>query len=304
MRRPLSPGKRLAIVLHWLAQGSSYSELAALYAVGKSTVVSIVHTLVDELRQRLVPEAIRFPTGQELEQVMVDFEDLCGVPMCAGALDGTFMGIKKPTEYGDTYFCYKKFIAIIVLACVDARGIFTSVNAGRPGSVGDSYTYRHSEMYKRIKQGEWLGHPQRTIEGDTIKPFLVADAAFPLEAICMKCYDVPQTPQARSFNYSLIRTRRVVEQAFGRLKGRWRIMDGRCATRDPVFARKIAVVCCALHNICERHKCTFEDGWLPDESAYISNTPTHLQTSAVVGAASNIREVLAKHIHKHRPAPH
>ena len=61
MRQPLTPGKRLAIVLHWLAQGSSYSELAALYAVGKSTVVASVHDIIDELRQRLAPDAIRFP---------------------------------------------------------------------------------------------------------------------------------------------------------------------------------------------------------------------------------------------------
>ncbi len=59
----------------------------------------------------------------------------------AGALDGTFMPIKKPEEFGDTYFCYKKFCAMLVLGCVDARGIFTYVNAGRPGSVGDSYAF-------------------------------------------------------------------------------------------------------------------------------------------------------------------
>ena len=64
-----------------------------------------------------------FPTASELEQVMVDFEALCGLPFCAGALDGTFMPIKKPEEFGDTYFCYKKFCSIIVLGCVDARGI-------------------------------------------------------------------------------------------------------------------------------------------------------------------------------------
>ena len=63
-RQPLTPGKRLVIVLHWLAQGSSYFELAALYAVGKSTVVAGVHDLIDELRQRLAPDAIRFPNSQ------------------------------------------------------------------------------------------------------------------------------------------------------------------------------------------------------------------------------------------------
>ena len=75
------------------------------------------------------------------------------------------MPMKKPSEFGDTYFCYKKFTAIIVLACVDARGIFTYVNAGRPGSVGDSYTYRHSIMIRKIASGEWLAHSPRTIAG-------------------------------------------------------------------------------------------------------------------------------------------
>jgi hypothetical protein len=51
--------------------------------------------IINELCFKLVSDAIRFPTGQELDQVIADFEDLCGVPMCAGALDGTFIRIKK-----------------------------------------------------------------------------------------------------------------------------------------------------------------------------------------------------------------
>ena len=303
LRRPLVPTKRIAIVLHWLAQASSFSELAALYAIGKSTVATIVHEGVTILRERLVPEVILFPTGQELDQVMVDFEALCGLPCCAGALDGTFMAMKKPSDFGDTYFCYKKFIAIIVLACVDARGIFTYVNAGRPGSVGDSYTYRHSLLFQKIASGEWLGHSPRTISGVNVKPFIVADSAFPLSSTCMKCYEVGQPAYRRSFNYSLIRMRRVVEQAFGRLKGRWKIMDGKCSLKDPVFVRQVAVVCCALHNMCERHQCPFEPGWLPDESSYINTTPPNLQVTTVIGSAASVREALARYIHHTRPAP-
>ena len=130
LRQALPQAKRLAIVLHWLAQASSFAQIAALYAIGKSTVVAVVYQGIDVLHVKLVPEAIRFPTGSELEQVMVDFEALCGLPCCGGALDGTFMPIKKPAEYGYTYFCYKRFNAIIVLGCVDASGIFTYVNSG------------------------------------------------------------------------------------------------------------------------------------------------------------------------------
>ena len=304
MRRAIPATKRIAILLHWLAHSSSFSQLAVLYALGKSTIVSIVHEGIDILCKGLVPQAIKFPTGSELSQVMVDFEALCGLPFCAGAIDGTFMPIKKPKAFGDTYFCYKKFCSIIVLGCVDARGIFTYVNSGRPGSVGDSYTYRNSMLHENIESGEWLSHPPRLIEGVQVKPYLVADAAFPLSQTCMKCYEDSGSTQGckRSFNYSLIRTRRVVEQAFGRLKGRWQIMNGTCRINDPLFARRIAMVCSALHNVCERNNCPFEIGWLPEESAYVQITPDNAQ-SASSSVASSVRDAVAKYIHRHRPAP-
>lgn len=268
MRQSVPYAKRFAILLHWLAQGLSFAQLSALYGVAKSTAVSIVHEGVTMLLRCLVPVSIRFPTGTELEQVMVDFESLSGLPMCAGALDGTFMEIKKPSEFGDTYYCYKHMMAIIILGCVDARGIFTYVNAGRPGSVGDSYTYRLSPLYQKIRSGEWLDHSPRQIEQYNVKPFLVADSAFPLACNMMKCFEGTSLPHWKhSFNYSVIRTRRVVEQAFGRLKGRWKVVE-KCNLNDPVFARQVAMVCCALHNVCERHQCPFENAWLPDPSAY------------------------------------
>ena len=43
LRRALPPANMLAVVLHWLAQASSFTELAAVYAIGKSTVVAVVH---------------------------------------------------------------------------------------------------------------------------------------------------------------------------------------------------------------------------------------------------------------------
>lgn len=111
LRRPLVPAKRMAIVLHWLAQASSYSELAAMYAIGKSTVVAIVREGVTILwDMQACPEVILFPTGQELDRVMVDCQALCRLPCCVGALDGTFMSMKKPSNFGDTYFCYKNNI--------------------------------------------------------------------------------------------------------------------------------------------------------------------------------------------------
>ena len=108
MRRSIPAPKRLAVGLHWLAHGTSFAQLATLYALAKSTVVSIVHDTIDILREKLVPKAIVFPSGSKLDQVMVDFESLCGLPFCGGAIDGTFVPIKKPEDFGDTYYCYNK----------------------------------------------------------------------------------------------------------------------------------------------------------------------------------------------------
>ena len=76
------------------------------------------------------------------------------------------MRIEKPIKFGDSYFCYKRFHSIIILACVDARDIFTSVNSERPGSVGDSFTYNHSSLkrnrYWRLASCKPFKNYQRT----------------------------------------------------------------------------------------------------------------------------------------------
>ena len=89
-----------------------------MYAIAKSTIVSIIHEGIAVLLEHLVPASFKFLTGDELEQVMCDLESLCGLPMCAETIDGTFTQIKKPSEFGDTYYCYKHIMAIIVLGCV------------------------------------------------------------------------------------------------------------------------------------------------------------------------------------------
>jgi hypothetical protein len=264
-RPPIPTEKRFAIVMHWLATGSTYLTLANLYNVSKPVVVNILHDAIKAWRYTLVPDAIVFPTGPELADVMRDFEALCCLPHCAGAIDGTFMFHKKPSKYGDSYWCYKHGHAIIVLGVVDARGIFTFVDTGRAGSVGDSVAWQKSAMKGKVDSGEWLDAPPLTLRGVQIKPYLVADAAFAFGPKMMKCYEGEHArgTDKAFLNYAIIRTRRVVETAFGRLKGRFRIMAS-CNLNNVNLLRQIALICCALHNVCERYSCPFEDGWLPN----------------------------------------
>ena len=145
-RQPISPAKRLAMCLHRLAHGITFDQLGELYCTGASTAHAIVHAAVSVFKDILVPSAIKVPSGRELEDVMNGFRDIAQLRMCAGAVDGTFVHIKKPALWGDTYWCFKNFIAIHMLAECDHRCQFTNVDVGRAGCVGDAFSYAKSSL--------------------------------------------------------------------------------------------------------------------------------------------------------------
>ena len=111
LRKPINTDKRFAITLHWLAHSTSFSELSIIYRVAKASIVSIVHEGMYVLRRFLVPDSIRFSTGDELDQAIADFEALCCLPHCGGALDGTFMRIKNLANLETAITVTKDFIA-------------------------------------------------------------------------------------------------------------------------------------------------------------------------------------------------
>lgn len=113
------------------------------------------------------------------------FRNLSFLPSCVGAIDGTSIRMEKPKEYGDTYHCYKKFVSIILLACVDANGLFTYTHAGTPGSCGGAHIWNDCDLHKdlpdmlKVPQGhehEWRLAGTNQI----VTPLIVADGAFAL----------------------------------------------------------------------------------------------------------------------------
>ena len=70
-------------------------------------MASIGHEDVTVLVPVITADSIKFPDGHQLLQTMSEFELLAQLPMCCGAVDGTFVKIVKPEEFGDSYWCYK-----------------------------------------------------------------------------------------------------------------------------------------------------------------------------------------------------
>ena len=187
-----------------------------------------------------------------------------GFPQVAAAIDGSHIPIKAPEENPTYYFNRKGFYSVVLQALVDANGCFMDTNVGRPGCMHDARVFTLSSLYTRLMSGQ-LFRPNSTqnIEGTEVPTLILGDPAYPLLPNLMKCY--PTTGRLNrfqtKFNKKLCSARYVVEHAFGRLKGRWRILNKR-NDHQLSFIKTLVHACCTLHNICERNGDPFRRGWL------------------------------------------
>lgn len=168
---------------------------------------------------------------------------------------------KPGQHFGWRYWCYKNFCSIILLAVCDARGLFTYIDVGRPGSYGGAATFNLSSLCAAVSDRTALAS-LHTMEGQRLRPVLLADSAFPFLPTVMKHYDPPPPDNTKEslYNFGHMRGRCMIESAFGRLKGRWWILRFP-RLHDPAFMRTLTVVCCYLHNFCELEKEVCDRDW-------------------------------------------
>jgi hypothetical protein len=136
---------------------------------------------------------------------------------------------------------------------------FTYVNAGAPGCVGDAGLFGRCKLQENIEAGimKRKDIPLYLENGEikSIFPYLVGDAAFPLGVHMMKAIDPPPAVGTSEAEYNarilLARARRVIQRAFGWLKGRWLFCKRNVFWNNLDFTRAAIEACCALHNFLE-----------------------------------------------------
>ena len=174
------------------------------------------------------------------------------MPHVLGAIDGKHIRITKPNKTGSTYFNYKHFFSIVLFALVDADYRFLYVDVGAEGRASDSTLWKGSDLYTDLYSADNpLGVPAPARFPGYVGelPFyFVADDAFELSENLMKPYPTTKLSMSqRIFNYRLSRARRIVENAFGILATRFRILR-REIEMAPKHASVVVLACVALHN--------------------------------------------------------
>jgi hypothetical protein len=242
----------VAIALRFLATGNTYHSLAFSFRVPHNTISLFVPEVCEAIISELADKVVVTPsTPDEWREVSDKFEARWNFWHSCGAIDGKHIAIKAPADSGTVYHNYKGFFSIILLGLVDAEYKFLYIDVGANGSTSDCAVFNSSELKARLDRNTQGLPPAQPLPGDDrpMPYFLVGDDAFALESWMMKPYATHHLEEdERIFNYRLSRARRIVENAFGILANRFRVLLSTIQLA-PEKVGSVVMACVCLHNL-------------------------------------------------------
>ena len=256
MRQPIEVERQVAATLYYLADEGRIRKTANAFGMSRSSVSVIIRRVCFTICQCMGPQLICLPkTEGEVKKRVDNFFDRWLFPQCLGAVDGTHIDIKKPSDHSTDFMNRKSRYSINVQACCDYNCQFMDVVVKWPGSTHDARMFVNSTLNDNLKNGVVPKCAKRLVEDeDPIQVFILGDPAYPLLPYLMKEYaNGGATVQEQYFGYKLCSARNVIECAFGRLKSRFsalrREMDINLHDLPTVI-----YACFVLHNFCEINK--------------------------------------------------
>ena len=301
-RKAITVEKRVGIGLFYYGHGPTMFTLSEKFGVGESTAHGIVKSFTEAVLLTY-NTLITLPQDETLENVIKGFEAKRQFPNCFGAIDCSHFRITTP--HIDSYKAYvdrSGHKSVVVQAVVDCNGRFIDVFSGFPGSVHDARIFSHSNIFEALHEGQVYQEPIAIVDGHPIKPYLVGDAGYKLAPYLIVPYPGQNLPiEKQNFNYWHSSTRMIVEQAFGRLKGRFRLLNGVLFVKDPMDHAKIVGCGCILHNLMMQMNDVYDRKWV--NGVKLRKTADEvvqaLRGPEKASSGQEIRDVLCRHVNRY-----
>lgn len=216
--------------------------MAKQFGMSRSTLHKCVRRVVGKIIG-LVPSIIHWPSGDERIIIKRQLMHWGNIPGVVGAIDGTFIPIRAPTQNPEVYNNRKCFHSITLQAICDHQRRFTDVFVGYPSSVGDARIFRNSDFFKAAN-----GNVNNFFNENE---FILGDKAYPALRWCIPPYiDRGNLGiNERNFNKLHAKTRQVIERSFALLFGRFRRLKYLDMLRTDLIP-DVVLACCTLHNLC------------------------------------------------------
>lgn len=217
--------------------------------------------------------------------------------------DGILLYFLRLWITGTKYISLLPFISFFLITIYYMhRYRFLYINIGAPGRCNDSQIYNSSLLKKVLTEDEVLAANKKTICGVQMPVCILGDSAFRFSTTLMKPYafSTALTERQKLFNYKLSKCRRVVENAFGHLKARFRRI-GKGLDNRIGNAPMIIRACCVLHNFLNEESDHINQIWLENLQEFDRNRENPSQ-NVVLGdneaSAETIRQSLCSYFGK------
>ncbi|XP_051538282.1 uncharacterized protein LOC127431780 [Myxocyprinus asiaticus] len=236
---PVPVTKKVLMFLWYMANQNSFREISDKFDVSQSSTHWIILVVLNIICT-MGTTFISWPNTCEKAASAAAFHRLCGLSGVIGAIDGCHTRVQRPHIRGGDYMNRKAFYSILLQGIVDERERFIDIFAGPPGRVHDARMLRASDFYTTWQENM----DEYSLLGDSA----YIGQAFPFVITPKRDNGaLPEADQLQNSNISHGRV--VVEQAFGKMKCKWRRLRDLQNTRIDVVVM-ITMAACFLHNMC------------------------------------------------------
>lgn len=166
-----------------------------------------------------------------------------------------------------------------------------------PGGFDDATHLRDSLLYNRLMTGDIVWDKVMNVRGHNVRPYIVGDLGYPLLSFLLNPFTWKRTgtPAQNEFDEALLKGRKVVEEAIGLLKGRWKILQDLNVGLN--HAPQTIVACCVLHNLCQIAREPEPELWKePEESGPAPRVLENEKSFHYFG--QNVRQALADDLYQ------
>ncbi|XP_037817797.1 protein ANTAGONIST OF LIKE HETEROCHROMATIN PROTEIN 1-like [Lucilia sericata] len=237
--------ERLAITLNYLAYGTPLQSLAYKHKLGKSTIREVVLSTCTVLWNLLSPIYLCEPTTSQYADIADEFKSKWNVPNCVGAIDGKHVSHRHRIMNKD-----KNNIDMLIMGACDAKYKFTAV------SVESFNNQSEEELLKLSPFGSALLSENLPLPAS--KPLFPTSASFPhyfiantslsLRKNIMRPYEETYLEAEKHiFNYKITTACSAIENTFGVLTARWRVLSTTIEFLQE-NCKTIILACIVLHN--------------------------------------------------------
>ena len=236
----LTPRQQLELFLHFVGCNAFFHVMRDVRGPSTHTV----HRVIDRVAKAILTlrrTVIKWPTDKQ--KLRRDFYNIANFPCVAGALDGCHVVITPPANDEGCYVNRHHSKSINMLAVCGPDLSFFYVDTNNPGSCHDGHVIRYSRLWRCNEAGR-LPFPGAVLLGDSayaLRPWLLTP--------------FPGNPEGAklSYNISHMRTRNVIERAFGVLKARFSVLKSGIRLKGKNGhdrSAKLITACTILHNLC------------------------------------------------------